>query len=611
MNIVQFGLVACINFYLGIIFGFRHSADFSSTMTDPPPKPSDRSLMDGTLGVKKKDGCLCNCADLERQVKDMKVEAQRASFELETAKQTLKTYEDIAGKKAVETVKRAVEAGTNTDGGKSSCTSTPEAFKKNSKKFLAGAGGLSRVNKREFLETHDYGWPLPQPDGTEALILHEFRASPTVPGDTGEDGPSGIPYYSKVEDATANCGELLVVQMDKNGNKNKCVALLSGYPSYHVGRFMRKNGRKLEHFARGNTENSKNFRPPGKGAIERNWSALSRYIAAKEVAHSTLDAILNSIAKDNTVIVMVCNIGQAVLLANFVCHGRRHGFPLDNVLVFATDEKTHRLATSLGVTSYFDEKNFGHLPEKEARSYGDNIFTQMMHAKVLTVQMVNYLGYDLLFQDVDVIWWKNPLELFHKKDGPLVGYDMLFQDDGARSQRFAPYSANSGFYYVRHNPRTVYLFTSLMYHTDMINGSHQDVLIQLMTEHASLFGLKVKVLDDEDFPTGFHYHRRKDLMKSIMKGETVPYVYHSSWTANKVDKLKYLKQMGLWHVEEKCEDEKGLTLIDELKGHSDKDVVFNACCSVEPLFECFYRDKPSKLPCKDSPPIDKGRPSFW
>jgi len=162
-----------------------------------------------------------------------------------------------------------------------------------------------------------------------------------------------------------------------------------------------------------------------------------------------------------------------------------------------------------------------------------------------------------------------------------------------------------------HNPRTVYLFTSLMYHTDMIDGSHQDVLIQLMAEHASLFRLKVKVLVDEDFPTGFHYHRRKDLMKSIVKGTTVPYVFHISWTANKVDKLKYLKQMGLWHVEEKCEDEKGLTLIDELKGHTDKDAVFNACCSVEPLIKCFYRDKPSKIPCKESPPIDMGRPSFW
>jgi hypothetical protein len=26
---------------------------------------------------------------------------------------------------------------------------------------------------------------------------------------------------------------------------------------------------------------------------------------------------------------------------------------------------------------------------------------------------------------------------------------------------------------------------------------------------------------------------------------------------------------------------------------------------------CHYRDKPSKIPCNDSPAIDKGKPSFW
>ena len=34
-------------------------------------------------------------------------------------------------------------------------------------------------------------------------------------------------------------------------------------------------------------------------------------------------------------------------------------------------------------------------------------------------------------------------------------------------------------------------------------------------------------------------------------------------------------------------------------------------CTDEPQFHCWYRDKPSKYPCKDSPPIDKGGRSFW
>lgn len=133
----------------------------------------------------------------------------------------------------------------------------------------------------------------------------------------------------------------------------------------------------------------------------------------------------------------------------------------------------------------------GDMPEEEAGHYGDRKFTAMMFAKVLCVQMINHLGYDLLFQDVDLVWYKNPLEYFHDPNNKFKDFDMYFQDDGAHSTRYAPLSANSGFYYVRNNARTRYLFTSLLYAGDQIlqSKSHQEALVQLMNEHTSLFGL--------------------------------------------------------------------------------------------------------------------------
>ena len=38
------------------------------------------------------------------------------------------------------------------------------------------------------------------------------------------------------------------------------------------------------------------------------------------------------------------------------------------------------------------------MPEKEAKRYGDKAFTQMMYAKIVTVQLINRMGYDVLFQ---------------------------------------------------------------------------------------------------------------------------------------------------------------------------------------------------------------------
>ena len=117
------------------------------------------------------------------------------------------------------------------------------------------------------------------------------------------------------------------------------------------------------------------------------------------------------------------------------------------------------------------------------------------------------LGYDVLFQDVDIVWLtpdRDPLEFFQDESSKFSHFDIIFQHDGSNNVRYAPYSANSGFYFARANKKTQYLFTSLLYHSDLIIAwsSHQQVLVQLLSEHSSLFGLNVKVfgLHTEMFP---------------------------------------------------------------------------------------------------------------
>ena len=58
--------------------------------------------------------------------------------------------------------------------------------------------------------------------------------------------------------------------------------------------------------------------------------------------------------------------------------------------------------TTSQISVLVNHKIFEKMPEKEAGRYGDRAFTQMMYAKVVTVQLVNRMGYDVLFQDVDL-----------------------------------------------------------------------------------------------------------------------------------------------------------------------------------------------------------------
>lgn len=282
-------------------------------------------------------------------------------------------------------------------------------------------------------------------------------------------------------------------------------------------------------------------------------------------------------------------------------------------LVFPTDAETQELAEGLGLATYYDEKNMGIMPSGEARRYGDKNFKAMMYAKVLCVLYPMLLGYDILFQDVDLVWIKDPMEFFNDKSN-VKDFDIMFQHDGSNSVRYAPSSANSGFYWAKASKQSQYLFTSMLYHSDLIItwDSHQQVLVQLLSEHSSLFGLNVKVFDRETemFPGGWHYHRKKDFMKKFIKREVDSYVFHMSWTDNKDNKLLFLRQLGEWYVKDKCV---GKTATDILGGSSslEKLALVEPCCAAEPIFSCHYQDKPSKLPCKGSPNIDKGTRSFW
>ena len=62
----------------------------------------------------------------------------------------------------------------------------------------------------------------------------------------------------------------------------------------------------------------------------------------------------------------------------------------------------------------------------------------------------------------------------------------------------------------------------------------------------------MKILDKIEFPSGKQFHHNRALFEKIKRKEFEPYCFHMCWTAGKADKLKFLKQDGLWYLEESC-----------------------------------------------------------
>ena len=86
-------------------------------------------------------------------------------------------------------------------------------------------------------------------------------------------------------------------------------------------------------------------------------------------------------------------------------------------------------------------------------------------------------------------------------------------------------------------------------------------------------------------------------MEKLVKGEMKPYIFHMSWTENKVNKMKLLQQLGEWYVRDQCVTKSVDQIFDEDRMKSETIALDKACCLAEPVVQCHYRNKPSKIPC--------------
>lgn len=157
----------------------------------------------------------------------------------------------------------------------------------------------------------------------------------------------------------------------------------------------------------------------------------------------------------------------------------------------------------------------------------------MMMAKVICVQLVSFLGYDVLYQDVDIVWFRNPLNYMREAGATS---DIVFQYDHNTESRFAPFFGNTGLFFVRSNSRTRYMLTSLVMQSDLIwsTESHTAAMTAILNEHVTRYGLSVHLLNKETelFPSGYHWNEEPNYMDKLWTGQVHPYLFHMSRTVN-------------------------------------------------------------------------------
>lgn len=435
----------------------------------------------------------------------------------------------------------------------------------------------------EFLKQFDTGIPW-QDASKEVMLLWNGHGGATTTVD--------------------DCDTVKVLYSNSNDSARTCYAVVPFVADVrHVHTFQRRRSNNQWKSSHKFSNPKTTLQPKPVHSKDANLM-LGHYLSHLHDALEQLRPLATKVSQSgvllDTVVLLVCNVGHAELLLNFYCAAQSVGVDLGDFLVVAIDESIVELSQSLGLAVFYHKPLLEHIP-KQSAEYGSLNYAQVMMSKIYCVHMISHLGIDFIFQDVDMVPYRSEyLQVFAST---IKDNDMVFQYDHSTESIYLPYSANSGFYYAKSNPRTKYFFEALLKSGEMIlrSKSHQAVIATLLSEHASLFGLKVKTLYDQsnDFPVGYHFHRDRTYMKDLIQGKRQPYVFHMNWNNDKATKRRFNEQLGDWHILSQC-----------TTGETGGTSLSADCCVEHPTPVCHFRDKPSKIPCPESPLLEDDT-SFW
>ena len=199
--------------------------------------------------------------------------------------------------------------------------------------------------------------------------------------------------------------------------------------------------------------------------------------------------------------------------------------------LYSLDAVTHQFLVKHNITSWQTTK----VPSQRAAAFfGDDIFEQVVFYKNAVVWDMLEMGYNVLFQDADVVWRADPRPVLSQ-----FTEDMIFMYDGPNKYQ-QPLYINSGFFLVKNNPRSHSLWRAAF-----LNGhafaSQQPMLEKLLVHYYFNAGLTIHVLDDR-FANGHH------LVTNHHKVPDNWIVFHTSWTRNLTVKIVRFKSQRLWYT---------------------------------------------------------------
>ncbi|KAJ0974503.1 hypothetical protein J5N97_016468 [Dioscorea zingiberensis] len=200
------------------------------------------------------------------------------------------------------------------------------------------------------------------------------------------------------------------------------------------------------------------------------------FAAAPDTVEPRLDKILKEASMDDkTVILTTLNSAWAGpnSVVDLFIESFRIGIGtrmlLDHMVIIALDPKAYERCILVHTHCYaFSIEGVDFSGEKHFMSDG---YLDMMWRRVDFLRTILEMGYNFIFTDVDIMWFRNPLSKFYSDGDFQIACDHFFGNVTDLGNR-----ANGGFNYVKSNNRTIEFYKYWYSSRERFPGQHdQDV----------------------------------------------------------------------------------------------------------------------------------------
>ena len=253
------------------------------------------------------------------------------------------------------------------------------------------------------------------------------------------------------------------------------------------------------------------------------------------------------------IIISIANHGFLDMLKNWIKSLERLG--IENYVVFALDKELFDELTALNINVLPFASD---VPLSSGFSnWRTREFTEIVFCKILIVQKLLKMGFNVLLSDGDIIWLDDPMKYMSLDNG----FDIQIQLNSGLFKVKTPIKIleyNTGFYLAKSNKKTIDFFEA----TTLLPGrDDQDCFNKILRQRGedvtySTSGkiekdenkLLVRVLDPLKFPTGWLYFKRHG---KFMGFNSKPVIVHANYIKGRSKKISKLKKFNLWYLPEK------------------------------------------------------------